>query len=346
MAHQHLKTRFFAYELLDILEQYSSKNNPLTYKTLKEKWIKRLTDDHPPVPSQRTIKRHLEALDQADKICINRSNDGRIQSFYRNDFLGFTQEEKQYIVYHILYDPNISFEKTKELIRKLKNATAGTSEPSLRKLFYDDDYLRCLKRKEEDDFTKIFKTLSSAIEKHLMVQVRSSLINTEKKKVPKYATPRREAPLRIIMMDGNFYVMMASKDFFPRYRKLMRIFDVSLIPHSEKEYEKIERQYKSKKDSYFDQYKQNLYAINDRTISVNMKIAAYDLFYFQEFYGDHYEIKENENGILTLDFKINETTMEKWAKQYSELVEIIQPEELRERIKRNLEMSLKKYQSH
>lgn len=117
----------------------------------------------------------------------------------------------------------------------------------------------------------------------------------------------------------------------------MRIYDVSLIPNSEKEYEKIERRYKSDKDSYFDLYKYNLYAINDRIISVKMKISAYDLFYFQEFYGDHYEILENENGILTLGFKINETTIEKWAKRYSEIVEIIQPEELRERIKRNLE---------
>lgn len=120
---------------MDILEQYSSKNNPLTYKTLKEKLDERLTIDFPNMPSDKTIKRHLVALFLADKICINRSKDGRIQSFYRDDFLGFTQEEKQYIVYHILYDPNSSFEKTKEMIRKLKNATAGTSEPSQRKLF-------------------------------------------------------------------------------------------------------------------------------------------------------------------------------------------------------------------
>lgn len=346
MSNSHRETRLFSSELLDILGQYSSKNNPLTYKTLKEKLEERLTIDFPQMPAHKTIKRHLVALFLADKIYINYSKKGRIQSFYRDDFLGFTQEEKQYIVYHILYDPNSSFEKAKEMIRKLKNATAGTSEPSLRKLFYDPDYLCRLKQKEEDDFTKIFKTLSRAIERHLMVQVRSSLINTEKKKVPKHATPRKEAPLRIIMMDGNFYVMMATNWNFPKYRKLMRIYDVSLIPHSEKEYEKIERLYKSDEDSYFDLYKYNLYAFNDRIISVKMKISAYDLFYFQEFYGDHYEILENENGILTLRFKINETTIEKWAKRYSEIVEIIHPEELRERIKRNLEMSLKKYQSH
>lgn len=85
------------------------------------------------------------------------------------------------------------------------------------------------------------------------------------------------------------------------------------------------------------------YMFSDKIIHVTFSTKDWMINQIIDWFGKEIEIQKKEQG-LQISLKTSTESMEYWAMQYANFVEVLAPESLRKKIKNNLRNAIQKYE--
>ena len=87
----------------------------------------------------------------------------------------------------------------------------------------------------------------------------------------------------------------------------------------------------------------NIYMFNNKTVEATLKIEnEYSVNYVVEWFGEKTKFYQKDNAVYA-QIKTNEQSLVYWCLQYGETIELVEPVEMREKIKHVVEILKQKY---
>lgn len=338
--------------ILDILKRYTDENHRLSQKEI----IEILDKEYNMQVDRKAIRRNLLNLmdcgynieySETIRMTPNPKTGEMEESYIWSDFYlerDFTDGELRLLIDSLLFSKHIPYSQCKELVEKLE----GLSN------IYFRSRIRHIAKMPEDkaDNKQLFlniELLDEAINHHRKVAFHYMEYRTDKKMYPKCRGDGsiREYiinPYQMAAKEGKYYLICNydKYDDFSNYR-IDRIADIKILEEPVKPFEKHKWVNRRTLDlsTYMKDHPYMYSAPNVRAkIRVNRAMVS-DII--DAFGSDVHFFDENETHV-TVSCVTNEMAMEQFAKNYSPDVEILEPFALRQKLKDNLERSLKCYE--
>ena len=149
-------------------------------------------------------------------------------------------------------------------------------------------------------------------------------------------------PYRLILHNQRYYLMALHEDRKElRYYRLDHITNMKLLEDSSLTDIHMVKSYTS--DSHDDPSISRPYLFTDKAEYIEFITEEWMMDQVIEWFGFHVKVKKLENGTIHVRVKSSPRAVEYWAMQFLNYIEVINPPELRERIKSNLQQGLDKY---
>ena len=88
---------------------------------------------------------------------------------------------------------------------------------------------------------------------------------------------------------------------------------------------------------------EHVYMHSGPSIRVKLRIGEDRIGELVDWFGKDFRITDNADGVVTVSLNCNESAMFYWALQYGTVAEVLQPVELRERLRQAAEEMGRKY---
>lgn len=212
-----------------------------------------------------------------------------------------------------------------ELIDKLLK----TQNKYVAEEFRDNVYVENSKKKENKDFFYNIEILSEAIRDHKTISFDYTEYNFKKELVKKNEKSYIVSPYYLIS-DGNLMFLVAR---FKGFKDLShyRIDRIKNIEFADAVYEKL----KEKQDAY--KYAKNkTYMYSGEEIEVTLKCKNSVLNSLIDVFGKEIIIKENKDDYFIATVKTTDLGMYHLALHFVDSIEILEPKELRNKVKQSI----------
>lgn len=315
--------------VLDVLRKYSDEKHPLTYSQIIEK-LKSIYDMD---IERKTIARDIDILLSNNFDVVKCGNKGLYLSERK-----FTEGELHFLIDAIYSSRSMPVKYAKDLVDKLM-----------------DDYSIYEKRKFTHlgkidvgkivDNKQIFYTielLNEAIEQGKKVEFQYNVFGIDKKLKPKKdGKIYKVNPYFLVNNHGKHYLVCNydKYDNLGNY-KIECISNIKILDENIKPLKSLPGQEKFSIKQYMEEH---IYMLAGSSVKAKIKIENEDRINdVIGWYGEKIHLYKNNNEIFA-DFKINEDALIYWAMQYGQTVEVVEPKETRDKIKKLLNDMLKRY---
>lgn len=249
----------------------------------------------------------------------------------------FSDTELRVLIDSMLFAPNIPAQEAKDLISKLKSLSPIGLKNKIRHIHYVQDFSRT----QNDSLYPILDSIDEAIEKNK--QIRITVCRYNENALLEDVRTEVIHPYYIVNSNSRYYVICyAGRGERLESRRIDRISNVDILERSAWPLRDI-----IGKRQNFDlsQYmKEHIYMFSGKSVPIKIKLLKEHIGYFIDWYGTDYTIVEKDDPYITISVQANENATYYWALQYGHLVEIIEPNNLREKIREGLKDILKKYE--
>lgn len=283
---------------------------------------------------RKTIKRNL--MDLIDfGYPINYKEIERNGSVICTDLYyehSFTASELRLIIDSIIFSKNMNNSQCRQLIKKLSKLSSKYFKNSS-----DNAYTL-----RDSNYKQLFYTidiLNEAIETHKKVVFKYNSYGTDKKLHPRTDKTGKTklytiSPYQLAAANGRYYLICNYKkyDIISNFR-VDRISNIKLLDTPAGSFDKIDV------EVYMNEH---LYMFSGNSVNVKFRASKMVLNDIIDWFGTEINIfDESEQIIVTA--KVNETAFYKWAIQYCEFVEVIEPKKVRKNVGAALKKAIKKY---
>lgn len=315
--------------VLDILKDFTDENHLLTYSDI----ITKLDIIYGVSPNIKSIARNIETLTEYGYKIVKK---GKYGCYLASR--DFDKSEVMFLVDAIFSSKTIPPQDAKELIQKIiKNCS--TFEKRKYKHIYKVEEISRMRN------TQLFKNiemLDEAIEKGKKVSFQYNEYDITKKFQPRMQGHRFIMnPYFLVNNNGKYYLVCNydKYDDLANY-KIECISDLKILDEDIKPLKSLPNQQNFKLDNYINEH---IYMTHGNSVDATLKLDSPKVIGdIIDWYGENIKInKENEEIFVNL--KVNELALIYWAMQYGEHVEIVSPQETREKIEAMLEKVLNKY---
>ena len=184
--------------------------------------------------------------------------------------------------------------------------------------------------------------LDEAIEKGKKVSFQYNEYDITKKFQPRMQGHRFIMnPYFLVNNNGKYYLVCNydKYDDLANY-KIECISDLKILDEDIKPLKSLPNQQNFKLDNYINEH---IYMTHGNSVDATLKLDSPKVIGdIIDWYGENIKIKK-ENEEIFVNLKVNELALIYWSMQYGEHVEIVSPQETREKIKTMLEKVLNKY---
>ena len=315
--------------VLEILRKYSDETHPLTYSQIIEK----LNSNYDIEVERKTVARDIDILLSNNFDIVKCGNKGLYLSERK-----FTDGELLFLIDAIYSSRSIPVKDAKNLVEKLM-----------------DDYSIYEKRKfthlEKIDVGKIvnnkqifytIELLNDAIEQGKKVEFQYNVFDIDKKLKPKKdGKVYKVNPYFLVNNHGKYYLVCNydKYDNLGNY-KIECISNIKILNEDIKPLKSLPGQEKFSINKYMEEH---IYMLAGKSVKTTIKIENEDRINdIVSWFGDKIHLYKLNNEIFA-DFTVNEDSLVYWAMQYGQTVEVLEPEETREKIKILLRDMIKKY---
>ena len=310
-----------------ILEILSENSNP--EKRILQKDVQEILDLKYNISiSRKTLGKYIFCLKEAGYIEGERG-------IYRVN--KFSDNELRLLIDSILYAQYISAEEAKNIIDKLKNMSPLSLGNKIRNIHY----VEAINRTNNDNLYPVLDNIDEAIEKQRQIRVTvcKHNINGELENV------RSELihPYYIVNSNSRYYLICyAGRENRLENRRIDRISRVEIL---EKRAHPLEDIIGKGRSFDLGQYMQeHIYMFSGDSLPIRIRMLKEHIGFFIEWYGSDYRIVEEDEDYVTVRVISNENATYYWALQYGNIVEVVEPISLRNRIKEGLKDILNKYE--
>ncbi|MCM1528455.1 MAG: WYL domain-containing protein [Alistipes sp.] len=300
--------------LLQILWEYSDAENILSMKDIKSK-MKLLYDRE---IDRRTVYDCMNALNQLGyDISMYEENK---EGYYLRERM-FDVSEVRLLMDSVYANKTIPSKHSAELIQKLQNLLNKSKRKFYKSLMICRDHA---KTPNKETFYNI-----DMLDKAISVKKKVSFIYTEygfDMKLHQRGNHRHiVSPYTMAIYDGSYYLICGFDNVEePRHYHISRIKDIQLME---------EKSQPMSANFHLDEYIQNaVFMYGGKPERIKMKCHRCILDQVIMRFGTDIKIVPNDNETFVATLYANPNGMYVWALQFLDTCEILQPQELRERI--------------
>ena len=311
--------------IYQILNKYTDSNHLLKHEEI----VALLYKDYGIVVERKAVGRNLSLLKEAG--CeIETTKNG---SYLVNRI--FEDSELKLLIDSVLSSKHINVTHSKDLIKKLASLSNMYFKSCIKNVYSVNDW-------NKTDNSALFyniEIIDESIEKHKQIRFNYNKYGVDKK-LHKTATHNASA-CQLILHNQRYYLMAINEKWhnIGQYR-VDRITDIEITENIATDIREIEGykngiNYKELSSSF-------PYMYTDYPQKVTLLVDEWMIDQIIDWFGFDISIVKQEDK-YKVSFRASINAMEYWSMQYLNNVEVLEPKELRERIKANIEFAIKKY---
>lgn len=312
--------------ILDILEKYSDENHHLTQQEV----IRLLKSEYGMSCDRRSVKANIEALIEMDY-------DIDTENGYALIARAFDDAELRMLIDSVLFSKNITGTQSKRLIEKLKSLGNKYFEAKVSHVA-SSSYLA---RTDNTQVLYTVGTLNDAIDAKRKVKFRYTSFGTDFK-LHDRGKDYVVNPYQMIAANGHYY-LLGNLDWFDdiSYYRIDKIRDVEMLDEKckpMKQVKGLENGLNLPKH-----LAEHIYLFCGESIPVKLKCAKSSVDTLVDWFGKDVKILEEKDGEIIARVVCSEYAIHYWALQYGPYFEVIEPKEIRDRLREDINKMAEKY---
>lgn len=309
--------------ILEILNLYSSEDNRLTQKEIGY-YLER---DYEINIHRNTLSKYINELRDNGYVIGDRGV--YLKRIFSND-------EYRFLINSVMYSKSLWIGNITSIVEKLKSI----SSPTLRKQINNTYIINEINHSDNKNIYKVVEKVYEAIEKNKKIEITICNYNINGQLTIK--GKRIVSPYYVLFEKSRLYMICYSGRESIEPRRIDRIAEIKILNESRTDINKIEKYNNSSFDiaAYI---KEHIYLYSGKSERLVMKIKKDNIGDLIDWFGKEYIIVESDEEDVVVRLKANTNSVYFWIMQYGHIAEIIQPETLREKIKKGLEEMMEKY---
>ena len=337
--------------ILEILKRHTDEDHPLTQKQIMDY----LDRDDGMAVDRKAVKRNLAELMDAgypvrtgsertrsrvDTVTGDTDENIMYSDFYYEH--EFSNGELRFLIDSLLFSKSIPSVQRKQLMKKLEGLSsehfhahvrhihsAPRNQPENRQLFYT------------------IEILDEAISKGKQVELTCCSYGTDKKLHPHpdnagNISRQLVNPYQIVAANGRYYLVcnVDKYDNVAHYR-VDRIADICLMNTAAKPKDQVKGlEHGLNLPKHMAEH---LYMFPGESVRVKFRAKKYLLNDLMDWFGTDAEFSNETENTVDVSVTVNQIAMEMWAMQYARHVEVLEPNELRLKVKEDLIIAYRSY---
>lgn len=312
--------------ILQILEKHSDSEHPIKH----EKIVELLDSEYGLIIERKAIGRNISLLNEAGY---------EIETTKKGSYLAertFEDSELRLLIDGVLSSGYITAKHSKDLIEKLCVQSNKYFRPRVKNIYSVNDW-------NKTENVSVFYTIEivdEAIERGRQVRFEYNKYGIDKKF---HRTSKQTlSPYQMILHNQRYYLMGYNEKWQEmRYYRMDRITNIEILDEPSTPLRSV-KGFESGID--YKRFSSALpYMFADEPQMVEFIADGWAIDQIVDWFGKDIRIEERQDGRFLVCVKVSINAMEYWAMQYMNAVEIISPKELRERIKKNVQVANEKY---
>ena len=304
--------------ILEVLEQYTDRDHRLTQQKIVD-----LLEKNYGVPCTRqTVKNNLMLLGE---MGYEISMEGGI--FLKSRL--FDNAELRMLIDSVLFSRTLSGEEAERLIKKL----TGLGNKYFHAKVKHVCHLPKLIHSDNTDVLRNLDVLNDAIEQGRKVRFTYNSYGKDFQLHPRRKKPYIVNPYQMLANQGRYY-LLCSYDISNRlshyrldYMTKLEMLDAKVKPMDQME--DFVQGYSLSKHM-----EEHIYMFSGPSVQVKMRVSEYMIGALIDWFGKKFRIVQEEADKLIVSVACNEMAMKYWALQYGQYAEILEPESLRDEIRK------------
>ena len=319
--------------IFHILQKHSDENHPLTQEDIVSLLVKNYGIEVDRKLEGRQLSLLREAYDEPNSaytIITERKKGTYIQEREFND------SELRLLIDGVLSSGYITAKHSRDLIEKLCAQSNEYFRPRVKNIYSVNDW-------NKTDNVSVFYTIEivdEAIEKGKQVRFEYNKYGADKKL---HRTSRQTlSPYQMILHNQRYYLMGRNEKWQEmRYYRMDRITNIELVNEPSTPLRSI-KGFESGID--YKRFSQGMpYMFADEPQMIEFIADGWAIDQIVDWFGKDIFMEERQDGRFLVRVNVSINAMEYWAMQYMNAVEVLSPKELRERIKKNVQVAHEKY---
>ena len=314
--------------ILQILEKHSDSEHPIKH----DKIVELLDSEYGLVVERKSIGRNISLLNEAGF---------EIETSKKGSYLAertFEDSELRLLIDGVLSSGYITAKHSKDLIEKLCSQANKYFRPRVKNIYSVNDW----NKTENVSVFYTIEIIDEAIEKGKQVRFEYNKYGADK---TLHRTSRQTvSPYQMILHNQRYYLMGYNEKWKEmRYYRMDRITNIQILDEPSTPLRTI-KGFESGID--YKRFSSALpYMFADEPQMVEFIADGWAIDQIVDWFGKEIRIEERQDGRFLVKVRASVNAMEYWAMQYLNAVEIISPLELRERIKKNVQIANEKYKN-
>lgn len=330
--------------IFDILKRYSNKNKRITQQFILDK----LYNDYTIKIGRKALSSHISQVisffDENPKTGIGHIEKNYKDRYYENETTGkreysntitsdlyyksdFSYEEVNLLMDSIIFSHHIPKKKRKELLDKLEYLTDNRCKNKSK-------YIEVINKitSQNDNLIDNIGTINEAINSEIKIKFMYNEYENDKKLHPQFETT--VIPYKIVAHNNHYYLICSERKSVVSYRvdkitELKKLNDEYFTPNNTiniKEY-----------------LASHPYMYSGNSIYIKMIANKKIIGDVIDYFGDDIKIFKMKDDTLEILLKSNDKDIYYWSLQYGNYAEIIEPQELRDKVRKTVEIMAKSY---
>lgn len=249
----------------------------------------------------------------------------------------FSDIEMKTLMDSVMFSKAIPENDINNIIAKLRHI----SSPLLRKKYRNIYFVNNIEHTENKNVCEIIGKIDEAIGKRKKIEITSCAYDIEGHLVDRGT--KIVDPYYIVLEKSRYYLICYTgrqNDVEPK--RIDRISKVKILKEESMDIRKIER-YSEYPFDIAEYMREHIYMYSGKSERITLKIKKENIGDVLDWYGKNYKLIDSSEKEAIIKIKANVNAVYFWALQYCNVVEVIGPEYLRDKIKRGLENILLKY---
>lgn len=307
------------FRLYQVLCEHSDADHPLT----QQKIIDILNDEYDLVVERKAIGRNVSYLKEMGFEIATNKRGIYIES------RPFENSELRVLIDSVLSSTHINATYSKQLIDKLISFGGKYFKAHVKHVYSVREWNKTQNR---DLFLNV-DLVDEAIENEKQLTFDYNKMGADKKL--HRTAHHKVSPYQMLLHNQRYYLMAYNeKQCDIAFYRMDKITEMKIIDDARTPLKSIDG-YKNG-INYKELSTARPYMYSDKPERIVIKAPEWLIDDIFDWFGTEIKVKNNENGVLTIEIVASPNAMQFWAMQYGTYAEVIEPQSLREKIKERL----------
>ena len=315
--------------ILEVLKDYSDEEHALT----QQRVLQLLKENYGVVCDRRSVRNNIDCL-------IECGFDIDTEKGYRLMSRTFDDAELQMLINSVVFSKFLTKAQAKQLIDKLVDESSRHFKPRFTHLAN----ITTLQHTENKQAMINLDLIDEAIERKQKLSFIYNSYGTDRRMHPRRKEPYIYNPYQIVMSNGYFYLVgnYDKYETISHYR-IDKMTNMEILDEERKPAREVKGM-----EHGLDLPKhmaEHVYMFSGESVTVLLRTSQRSMDMLYDWFGKDFQIVEQyEDGMMDVRLRCNQEAMEYWALQYGKYVTVLEPAELREKLRTDIAAMAARYQ--